>query len=261
MGVIDAKNEENRYVVPAVVKALAILEFFTTDSGPHTISEVSRLMKLPLSSTNTLLRSLHYCGYLTREGNRGAFRLTGKVMALAHTAQGEINLASMGEPYLKSLRKETRFTALLAVRDQDNVVFVAKARGESLVQLNAHVGQSLPMYCSTAGRSILAHLSRDEAAAILNEVELVRQTPNTVTSVPEFLDLLEKFKKRGYSEDREEYSVGIRGIGAPIFDHSGRVTSAVAVAGGVSDYRGRKMEIVKQVQRCARAISRRLGKA
>ncbi len=93
----------------------------------------------------------------------------------------------------------------------------------------------------------------------MKNAQLVPLTPRTVTSVPEFLALLARFKEKGYSEDREEYSVGIRAIGAPIFDHSGQVESAVSVAGGVSDFRGKKSEIVTEVQKCAREISRRLG--
>ncbi len=113
-------------------------------------------MKLLLSSTNTLLRSLQHCEYLIREGDRGAFRLTGKVLALAHTARSEMSLAMIAEPHLKALRDETRLTAILSVRERDHVAYIAKARGESLVQLNTYVGKSIPMHLSASGRSILA---------------------------------------------------------------------------------------------------------
>ena len=96
---VKTSKEEKRYVIPAVEKAFAILQFFSTDGRDHSISEMSRHMKLPVSSTNTLLRSLEYCGYLTRDGRkRGAFRLTSKVLALAHRAQSEMSLPAIAEP-------------------------------------------------------------------------------------------------------------------------------------------------------------------
>ena len=76
---VKTSKDEKRYVIPAVEKAFAILEFISTDGRALSISEMSRHMKLPVSSTNTLLRSLEYCGYLTRDGRkRGAFRMTGR---------------------------------------------------------------------------------------------------------------------------------------------------------------------------------------
>ena len=255
-----APRKSKKYVIPAVEKAFAILEFFATDGRAHSISEMSRLMKLPLSSTNTLLRSLEYCGYLTRDGEtRGAFRLSGKVLALAHRAQTQISLTSIAEPCLNSLRDDTGLTAILGILEEDHVVYIAKSQGATQVQLNTYVGKSLPLHCSSTGRAILANLPPDESAALLENIELTPLTPNTITSRAELMADLERVRERGYAEDREQYTRGIHAMGAPIFDHSGRVTGAVAMAGGIFDFKGKRKELARGVKKCANEISRRLG--
>ena len=254
-------EKSRKYVSPAVEKAFAILEFFATDGEAHSISAMSRLMKLPLSSTNTLLRSLEYCGYLTREEEkRGAFRLSGKILALAHRAHSRISLAGVAEPFLNSLRDDTGLTAILAVLEEDHVVYVFKSQGVTQVQLNTYVGKSLPLHCSTGGRAILAHLPPGESAALLEKIDLSPFTPKTITSKAELRADLERVRERGYAEDKEQYALGIQAVGAPVFDHSGRVTSAIAIAGGIFDFRGKRRHLARRVKECAAEISRQLGR-
>ncbi len=257
----DKTSEKSRkYVIPAVEKTFAILEFFATDGGAHSISEMSRLMKLPLSSINTLLRSLEYCGYLTREGEtRGAFRLSGKILALAHRAQGQINLAAIAGPSLDSVRDDTGLTAILAVLEGDHVVYLVKSQGVTQVQLNAYVGKSLPLHCSTTGRAILAYLPPAESDVLLRSIKLRRMTPYTITSKAELRADLERIRQRGYAEDKEQYARGIQAVGAPVFDHSGHVPCAVAIAGGIFDFRGKGRILARRLKQCAEEISKRLG--
>ena len=118
----------------------------------------------------------------------------------------------------------------------------------------------MPLHCSTTGRAILAHLPPDESDALLETIDLSPFTPNTITSKAELIADLQRVRKRGYSEDREEYAQGIQAIGAPVSDHSGRVTSAVAIAGGIFDFQGKRKNLARRVKECAAEISRQLGR-
>jgi len=84
----------------------------------------------------------------------------------------------------------------------------------------------------------LAYMDQEECEEILNELFA---DPKAVSHLgkrrEEFLELLEEARRNGYSFVDEEFIVGIRAIGAPIFSSKGTVEAAINMPvfiGGVS---------------------------
>ena len=63
------------------------------------------------------------------------------------------------------------------------------------------------------------------------EQGLSKYTPNTITEPQELLRHLKMIKERGFAVDNEENEVGIRCVGAPVFDYTGKVIGAISVSG------------------------------
>jgi DNA-binding IclR family transcriptional regulator len=81
-----------------------------------------------------------------------------------------------------------------------------------------------------------------------------------LTTVDELRGDIERARRRGYAVDDEEFEVGLRGIAAPIRDHSGEVTAAISVAAPVQRMSKKSLQAtVPSVVAAADAISRRLG--
>ena len=72
------KGSKTKYTVPAVAKSFAILEMFAAKNQGYTLSEVARLLKLPISTASSLLYTLQSCSYLNRS-DKGRFFLTMKM--------------------------------------------------------------------------------------------------------------------------------------------------------------------------------------
>jgi hypothetical protein len=71
-----------KYSVPSVEKAFAVIEMFASHNRGYTLSEVSRILKLPISTTSSLLYTMQNCGYLQR-GEKGQFYLSMKIVIQA----------------------------------------------------------------------------------------------------------------------------------------------------------------------------------
>lgn len=56
------------------------------------------------------------------------------------------------------------------------------------------------------------------------------QTPNSISGIIEMMKHIEKTRAQGYSTHNEEYSLGLRFIAAPIFDHTGKVIAGLSIA-------------------------------
>lgn len=89
---------------------------------------------------------------------------------------------------------------------------------------------------------------------------LVPRTPNTPTDPALLRGTLEQVRREGYAQDDEESEVGMRGLAAPVRDHSGQVIAAIGVAGPIQRLTKRAVRgFVTPVLQAADGVSARLG--
>jgi DNA-binding IclR family transcriptional regulator len=111
------------------------------------------------------------------------------------------------------------------------------------------------------GKVILSHFSDEELDQFLKEKGLPRRTANTITDPAYFRDHLKTVKNQGYAIDDEENELGIRCLGAPIFDGKARPIAAISVSGPAFQMTKKVLQetMRKEVVTAASEISRRLG--
>jgi DNA-binding IclR family transcriptional regulator len=122
------------------------------------------------------------------------------------------------------------------------------------------MGTSNPVYCTSMGKAMLAFQPPDVIDQIVSKIRFVRYTPKTLTSPDALLRALERVRRRGYAIDDQEIEMGVRCIGAPIFDEKRNAIAAVSVSGPASRITPPTMpEITEHLLRCCRDISLSLG--
>jgi DNA-binding IclR family transcriptional regulator len=116
------------------------------------------------------------------------------------------------------------------------------------------------VHCTSLGKAILAELPEEGLQTIFAEDSLPQRTPNTITSVQLLQADLSQTKKRGYSFDDEENELGIRCLGAPIFNHRGEVMYAVSISGPRDRVSLDIVEpLAEKLKQAAREISQAIG--
>jgi DNA-binding IclR family transcriptional regulator len=80
------------------------------------------------------------------------------------------------------------------------------------------------------GKVLLAFAPPEQSARLVDTVELTRLGPNTITDRDAFRAEIATVRSRGYAIADEEHETGIRAIGMPIIDISGRLRAAISVA-------------------------------
>jgi hypothetical protein len=93
---------------------------------------------------------------------------------------------------------------------------------------------SRPLYCTAAGRLLLAHADDDWLEGYLHKTKLERRTPQTIAGRKELRAELEKVLQAGYSVSVGELLRESAGIAAPIVGSDGKVVAALAI-GAPSD--------------------------
>jgi DNA-binding IclR family transcriptional regulator len=123
------------------------------------------------------------------------------------------------------------------------------------------VGVGLPVYCSAVGKAQIAYESLDEIDRILSEQKMQRYTPHTITDRAELLGHLEQVRQQGYALDDEEFDDGIRCVGVPVRDYTGRVVAGISISGPAYRFTDERLrdELVPLALDAGKKLSSRLG--
>jgi IclR family acetate operon transcriptional repressor len=126
--------------------------------------------------------------------------------------------------------------------------------------MHAYVGKRTPAHASALGKVLLAHQPDAELDTMLASKGLPRFTPHTLTTPEALRAALHQIRAQGYALDDEEMEIGLRCLGAPITDHTGRPCACVAVSAPAARMDpARIAELIPQVKATALRISRMLG--
>lgn len=207
---------EERSLVPAVTRAVAILDLVAAERTAMGISTVARRLGLPKSSVANLCSTLVDTGLLRLQD--GGFQLG-------------LHLAQLGGSYLSSIdqvrlfqescdvleagRNDTVQLALLS--DGIDVIYLAKRDGVYAVRLASTPGRALPATCTATGKAMLATLDDQEVRARLADaVPFPQLTPNSITTEDALFQELDLIRARGYALDQEEVIEGVVCVGVAI---------------------------------------------
>ncbi|HUJ41536.1 MAG TPA: IclR family transcriptional regulator [Candidatus Acidoferrales bacterium] len=244
----------------AVERALGILEAVSRRPGGLSNSEISRKLAIPKSSASYILRALERRGYLHRNHEDGKYRMGLKILDLGHGVAIGLDLREIARPILQDLVRRVNLTAHLAILENGEAVYIERVEAPDFILMNTWVGRRMYIHATSIGKALAAGLSHEEVDAILSGHGLVKRTPKTITQRARFLKELEHVRAQGYAMDDEENSLGVRCIGAPVFNAMGRVEAAVGVSGTVAVVNPHTLpRFVDAVKEAARRISAKLG--
>lgn len=244
--------------VPALDRALTLLECLAQSRRGFSVSELSRRLGLPKSSVHLILRTLERRGYLQRQAAGGRYRFGLKLVALGQQALDGMDLRDEARPVLASLARSTGLTVHLGVLEQGEIVVIERIESSAPIRVVSWVGRRLPVHSTATGKALMAFLPEAERSEEMHGAPLSRPTDRTIATVPELERELARVRQLGYAVCDEEHEAGVRAVGAPILDAQGHAVAAVSVVGTVAQVpRERLQELGREVSASAAEIARR----
>ncbi len=246
-------------VSTTVTKAMSILDILASKADVGVgLAELCTLIEIPKSSTHRYLVTLQELGLAERRSN-DRYYLGTKVIELAGLYLLNSDLRNDCQAALDELADVTGETVHLAVPSGTEVVYIAKVESKHALSMFSHIGAHLPMHCTALGKAILAFSDAGELEEVLSK-PLLSRTPNSITSIDGLKDELMKIRARGYALDNEENEIGIRCIGAPIFDYTTRPIGAISISAPRERMDEERCKTLGPlVHQAALAVSRRKG--
>jgi DNA-binding IclR family transcriptional regulator len=260
------ETRRNPYVINSAYRTLQVLQAFALPPHQFGLSELIERLGTEKNQLYRSLKTLEEAGFLVVNGE-GRFALTPLVNSLssaaAVTSSRQMNLADVAAPFLDEVAATTRETVNLFVRAGELAVCIDRRDSQHQVKLTSVLGMSVPLHAGAVPKAILAHLPPAERAHILDQLpSLPRYTDKTLLERGALERELERIRAQGFSLSDEDYDASARGVGAPIFDHRGRVIAGVSVGGPSFRVDDAALEAFSQlIIRVAADISQRLGHA
>ncbi len=207
-----------------------ILEAFTVAEPRIRLQEVVNKTGLPKGTVFRFLKTLTALHYIFFDPASKQYALTPKVMKLGFTALASMDVREIALPHLRELSRVTGQNVNLGVLDGLEVVYIERIKKRRILNIDLYVGSRLNAYGTSIGHAILAYLDEEERKEIIHQLT---KEPGALQRIGpgggRLAAVLEEVRKNGYALVDEEFFSGLRAVGAPVFDHEGRVDAAINI--------------------------------
>lgn len=248
--------------VQSLSRALDIIELLHLEPAGLGVTGISSRLGLTKSTVHRILSFLAARGFIERAPDGQAYRLGLRFVELASGRLNQLELKTEAAPHLRRLVERIGQPAHLAILSGTDVVYIDKVESLRSIRMYSQIGKRIPAYCSALGKSLLSDLGGAELEALAAAVHYTPLARGTRLGPASFVEAVKLAREKGWSVDDEENEDGIRCIGAPVRDYTGRVIAAISVSG---DRRviapERDGETAALVMEAAAAISARMGYA
>ena len=249
---------EKYYFVSSLAKGLRVLELLAAN-GDMSASRMAGHLDTSRAASHRFLTTLRDLGYVEKT-EEGRFRLTFKVVELGMRKLDGFEIRHTVHPFMQEMSLAFGETVNLGHWDGIAIVHLDKINSTEILRLDVGLGALAPAYCTALGKAVLAFLPDGELEDYLASVEWVAMSPKTITTPEKLKVEIKRIRQCGYAIDEEELSLGLRCVGVPVFDHTGRPTYALSVSGPAQRMSKEKINAIQaKLQPMCRQISRLIG--
>jgi DNA-binding IclR family transcriptional regulator len=255
----EMAKPDGPYQLHGLERAVSVLEVLSQSDVPLSLAEICHRMDLHKSTAHRSLMVLERSALIERtQENR--FRLGLKLYELGNRAVEQIDLRARVYPFFRKLAMQVGETVHLSVLQKTSIVYLDKVEPNRRVCMSSKIGTSNPVYCTSMGKAMLAFQPELVIEQIISKIRFTRYTHKTLSSREKLLKSLEGVRRRGYAIDDEEIELGVRCVGAPIFNEHRWAIAAVSVSGPSSRITAQSVPgIAEHLLVCCRDISAALG--
>jgi DNA-binding IclR family transcriptional regulator len=246
-------------LVPATARAMEILEYIAKSRRGASISEISRSLGLPKSSTYLVLKTLEQGAYLRRNPRSRRYSFGSSLVTLSRKVLDNLDLREVATPVLNRLMRQTGIIVHLAVLEGNEAVIIDRSEPLGCSAGADWIGRRLDVNCTGVGKALVAFLPSDQFEEVITAKRFARHNENTIVTIRGLKRELAKIREQGYALDDEEDELGVRCIGVPVLDIHQRLIAAISLAGTTEQIPiDRVRALARVLKQAASEISRKL---
>jgi IclR family acetate operon transcriptional repressor len=216
--------------VQSLDRAMALLAELATADG-LTLTELAARAVMPVSTAHRMLLTLQRRDLAEFEPGAQMWFVGVETFRIGTAFLRRRKLVDRGRDAMAALVAACGETANLAVAEEDGVVFVSQVETHETIRAFFRPGTRALFHASGIGKAILAHRAPAQVAETIRRAGLPRFTEHTLTTEAALAADLAAVRARGYAVDDEERNLGMRCVGAAIFNEFGEAVAGLSISG------------------------------
>ncbi|EDZ44550.1 MAG: IclR family transcriptional regulator [Planktotalea sp.] len=221
------KSKETQ--IPTNLRLLLVVEEIAKAGTPLKPMQLSAALGLPKPTIHRLLQTAEAEGFLQRDLDGRSYGPGLRLRQIAvHTMSSE-RLRTGRLAILKAVAEEIGETCNLATPDREGMTYLDRVETKWPLRIQLPIGTQVPFHCTASGKMYLSTLRDSTLEAVLNSRSLEGLTEKTIITSDALRAELAETRKRGYSQDDEEFMLGMTAVAVPVIDSTGRLMATLSV--------------------------------
>jgi DNA-binding IclR family transcriptional regulator len=199
-----------------VERTLDFLELFAEQKRPLSLSDISRLLNVPVSSCHDVLQALQERGFIYEVAPRGGYYPTLRMFETGKVIAENDPILLRAENHLRELRDALDESVLLAKVNGLQATYLLAFETSHPLRFQLKVGNSVrSLHATSAGKAILGCLAPEAMEAALAGLRMSALTSQTANDKQVLRDMVRAGQAAGYYLNYGESIEGVTTISAP----------------------------------------------
>ena len=227
---MNSSLEHSPTAVKSADRVLDLFELLARRSNGLPHQEIAEALDIPKSSLTQLLKTVISRGYVSYSGSDKHYHLGDRFTSIVRQISRPLDLVTQALPILEEITAKTRESSALNLLKGNQAEVVATVSGPQRLGSHMRTGDLAPLYATSGGKIILAHMPDALREKYLAKVEFEAATRKTISSVRELRRQLVKARQTGIAYAFEEFTPGIVGLAKAILSEGGEPLGSINVA-------------------------------
>ena len=237
-----------------VDRTLDFFELFAEQKRALSLSEIARLLGIPVSSCHDVLQALVRRGYIYELAARAGYYPTGRLHHLTEAIVDHDPLLLRAEFAIEELAATVGETVALAKASDLDLNYVLVRESNHQLRFSVTVGDGVrSLYATSAGKALLGLLDQPTREKVIDGLQLEPFTPLTITDKARLREDIALGSERGWFLNDEESALDAMTLSAGF--RSRTVLYVLTVAGPKSRVSSKREEITSSLLATCRELA------
>lgn len=215
--------------IPTNLRLLRILEEVARLGVSVKPADLIDAIGLPKPTIHRLLQTAEAEGFLQRDLDGRSYGPGDRLRALAVNTMSSERVRTARLAIMKGAAEELGETINLATPDREGMTYLDRVETKWPLRIQLPRGTQVPFHCTASGKMYLSTLKSATLNGVLSAKPLEKLTDKTITDPATLRRELAETRKRGFSQDDEEFMTGMAAIAVPILDPQSRLLATLSV--------------------------------
>jgi IclR family KDG regulon transcriptional repressor len=216
-------------MVGTLIKFYRIIELLENSSEIR-LKDIADSLNIDKSTIHRFLKTLLKYNFVKKNPSNKKYSLGLKFLNIATKLIDSMDIRDIAHPYLIELGEISKGTIHLTTFDGKRVVYIDKIESRESVRMYSRIGNIAPINCTAAGKVILASQPEGLMNSIIESLDFIPLTKNTIIDKEEFTKAMRDVRSAGFAIDNSEHEENICCIAAPIKDYSREIKYAISMS-------------------------------